>query len=178
MANKTVIIYHSETGFTKRYAEWIAQALSCDCMEFKKADKQNFDAYETIIYGGWAMGGSVSKIKWFKKNMTKWEGKRLALFCVGASPIENPEIAEAMKKWFTPEESGKVSTFYCPGGLNYEKMTAQYRMMMKMFIKMLKGKKDKAEADLKQIEMISSSYDISDRKYIEPIVEWANSEEP
>ena len=46
--------------------------------------------------------------------------------------------------------------------------------MMKMFIGALKAKKDKTEEEKIQIEMISKSYDISDKKYIEPIVEWAN----
>ncbi len=43
--------------------------------------------------------------------------------------------------------------------------------MMKMFIKTLKAKKDKTEKDEEVIRMISSSYDISDKKYIEPILE-------
>ena len=44
-----------------------------------------------------------------------------------------------------------------------------------MFVKMLKGKKDKTEADMEQIKMVSGSYDISDKKYIDPIVEWAKT---
>jgi len=40
-----------------------------------------------------------------------------------------------------------------------------------MFVKMLKAKKDKTEEDEIMIKMISSSYDISDVKYIEPILE-------
>ena len=43
--------------------------------------------------------------------------------------------------------------------------------MMKMFIKALKAKKDKTEDDEMMIKMISSSYDISDKKYIEPILD-------
>ena len=43
--------------------------------------------------------------------------------------------------------------------------------MMKMFIKALKAKKDKTEAEQIMIKMISSSYDISDKKYIEPILQ-------
>jgi len=39
-----------------------------------------------------------------------------------------------------------------------------------MFIKTLKAKKDKTEEDEYMIKMISSSYDISDIKYIEPIL--------
>ena len=47
------------------------------------------------------------------------------------------------------------------------------KLMMKMFISVLKAKKDKTEAEKIQAEMISKSYDISDEKYIEPIVDWA-----
>ena len=78
-----------------------------------------------------------------------------------------------MKNWFTKEEHQKVKTFYCPGGFNYERMSGTSKLMMKMFISALKAKKDKTEAEKIQIEMISKSYDISDKKYIEPIVKWA-----
>ncbi len=44
------------------------------------------------------------------------------------------------------------------------------KIMMKMFIKMLKAKKDKTEEEQEMIKIISKSYDISDRKYIEPIL--------
>ena len=29
---KTIVIYTSQTGFTKRYAEWIAEAAEADCL--------------------------------------------------------------------------------------------------------------------------------------------------
>ena len=43
--------------------------------------------------------------------------------------------------------------------------------MKKVFIKTLKAKKGKTEADQEMIKMISGSYDISDKKYIEPILQ-------
>ena len=142
-------------------------------MEFSQAGKMDFASYGTIIFGGWACAGSVSKLKWFKTNMKKWEGKKLAVYCVGGSPIENPEIEIAMKKWLSEEEREKVALFYCPGGFDYDKMSGPSKLAMKMFISMLKTKKDKSEEDKVMIEMISKSYDISDKKYIEPIVAWA-----
>ncbi len=42
---------------------------------------------------------------------------------------------------------------------------------MKLFIKTLKAKKDKTQEEQEMIKMISASYDISDRKYIEPILQ-------
>ncbi len=64
-----------------------------------------------------------------------------------------------------------TKVFYCLGGFNYKKMSTTSKLMMKMFIKMLKAKKNKTEEDEVMIKMISSSYDISDIKYIESILD-------
>ncbi len=168
---KTIVIYNSQTGFTKRYAEWIAEATGADCLELSAAKKKDMTAYEAIIFGGWACAGSISKISWFKGNIDKWADKKLIVFCVGGSPIDNPEIEQALKQNFQESDLKKVSVFYCPGGFNYEKMSTPSRLMMKMFVKMLKVKKNKTQEEQVMIKMISSSYDISDKKYIEPILE-------
>ncbi len=169
---KTIIIYTSQTGFTKRYAEWIAEAAGADCLELSAAKKKDFTSYEAIIFGGWACAGNIYKIGWFKGNINKWADKKLIAFCVGASPIENPDIEEAFQRIFNESERKKVKVFYCPGGFNYEKMSAPSKLVMKIFIKILKSKKDKTEKERAMIEMISSSYDISDKKYIEPILDY------
>ena len=70
-----------------------------------------------------AIVNEISKLKWFKKNIAKWSDKKLAVFCCGASPIDNPEIGRDLPKNFTEEELKAIRWFYCPGGLNYEKMS-------------------------------------------------------
>jgi len=172
---KTAVVYTSQTGFTKRYAEWIAEAVGADCMDLSEAKKLSMDAYDAIVYGGWACAGGISKLSWFKGNINKWAGKKLIAFCVGGSPLENPEIEGALRKNFNDTEWEKVKVFYCPGGFNYEKMSKTSKVMMKMFVKALEAKKDKTEEEKIMVQMISSSYDISDKKYIEPIVECLNS---
>lgn len=167
---KTIVIYNSQTGFTKRYAEWIAEATGADCFELSAAKKKDLTAYEAIIFGSWACAGSIRKLSWFKGNVDRWQDKKLIAFCVGANPIDSPEIDPAMKRNFTESEREKINVFYCPGGLNYEKMPALSKLMMKMPLITLKAKKNKTEADQEMIKMISASYDISDRKYIEPIL--------
>lgn len=168
---KTIVIYNSQTGFTKRYAQWIAEATGADCLELSAAKKKNMAAYEAIIFGSWACAGSISKLSWFKAHLDEWSGKKLIAFCVGASPIESPEIESGLKQSFKGVESEKVNVFYCPGGLNYERMAAPSKFAMKMLVKALKAKKDKTEREQEMIKMISASYDISDRKYIEPILD-------
>lgn len=172
---KTVVIYNSQTGFTRRYAEWIAEAAGADCFALTEAKKKSMDEYDAIIFGGWACAGGISKLSWFKGNIDKWSGKKLIAFCVGGSPTENPEIETALRQNFNAEEWEKVNVFYCPGGFNYEKMSAASKLMMKMFVKTLKAKKNKTEEEEVMVKMIASSYDISDKKYIEPILACLNN---
>lgn len=167
---KAAVIYNSRTGFTKKYAEWISEAVGADCFELGTAKKQNFDIYDAIVFGGWACAGSISKISWFKSNIDKWSGKILIAFCTGGSPAESPEIETFLRNNFSGAEQKKVRVFYCPGGFNYEKMSVGSKLMMKMFRKMVDAKKDKTEADIEMLKMISHSYDISDKKYVEPII--------
>ena len=167
---KTVVIYSSQTGFTRRYAEWIAEAAGADCLELSDAKKKDFSAYEAIIFGSWACAGGISKIRWFKERIDGWEGKKLIAFCVGGSPMENPDVEAALNRNFSEPERKKVKVFYCPGGFCYEKMSTISKLMMKMFLKTLKAKKEKTQDEEAMIKMISSSYDISDKKYIEPIL--------
>lgn len=169
---KAIVIYNSQTGFTRRYAEWIAEETGADCLELSAAKKKDLSAYEAIIFGGWACAGSISKIGWFKGNMDQWADKKLIAFCVGAGPMDNPEIDTALKRNFNEREQEKIKIFYCPGGLNYEKMSSPSKLMMKMFVKTLKAKKDQTEAEQIMVKMLSSSYDISDKTYIEPILQY------
>lgn len=166
-----IVIYNSQTGFTKRYAEWISEATGADCIELAAAKKKDLSAYETIIFGSWACAGSVSKLGWLKNNAGKWADKKLIVFCVGGSPIDSPEIEQFLKKILKKPELKNASAFYCPGGFNYEKMPASSKLMMKMFVKALKAKKGKTEEEEEMVKIISSSYDISDKKYIEPVLD-------
>ena len=169
---KAIVVYNSQTGFTKRYAEWICQASGAECVELKQAKKVSFSDYDAIVYGGWCMAGGVTKLDWFKKQISGLTdaGKKILVYVVGASPAESPDISVAMKKVFSGDEWKGVKTFYCPGGLNYDKMNFFSRFLMKMLAKSLKSKKDASEKDIQMAEMISKSYDIADKKYIEPIL--------
>jgi len=171
---KTAVIYTSQTGFTKQYAEWIAEDVQGDCMTVAEAEKKDLSGYDAIVFGGWCFAGSIKKLDWFKKKAAQWADKKKVVYAVGASPLENPELQEGLRKNFTDEEWAQISVFYCPGGLCYEKMSGVSRVMMKMFVRMLA--KNKSEKEQAMAKMLSKSYDISDRKYIAPMVEYLKAE--
>ena len=171
---KTAIIYVSQTGFTKQYAEWLSEEVQGDCMTAAEAEKKDLSGYDAVVFGGWCFAGSIKKLDWFKKKAAQWADKKKVVYAVGASPLENPELQEGLRKNFTDEEWAQISVFYCPGGLCYEKMNGVSRVMMKMFVRMLA--KNKSEKEQAMAKMLSKSYDISDRKYIAPIVECLKAE--
>ncbi len=72
----------------------------------------------------------------------------------------------------TDEQKKYIEVFYCQGGFNYDKMKPQYKLAMKLFVSTLKNKKNATEKEKAVAEIVSSSYDVSDIKYIEPIVEY------
>jgi len=172
---KTLVVYTSQTGFTGKYAEWLAERMQGDVLDIKDAQKKDaafFDGYQAIVYGGWAMAGTVVKAKWFLDKAPSWTDKRLAMFCVGGSPNESPDVEKMLSNFSADEKNHNVKLFYCQGGINYEKMNTASRLTLKMFVGALKKKKDASEEVKKMAEMISKTYDISDKKYVEPIAEY------
>ena len=174
---KTLIIYTSQTGFTKKYAQWLTDEMKADMYDLKDAKKKNtafFEAYDAIVYAGWVMAGKVVKANWFLGKANGWKGKRLAVVAVGGSPNDNPDVEAALRKLIPDDQKQYIKAFYCQGGFDYDKMKGPYKLAMKMFVSALKKRKD--EKSRQTAEYISKSYDISDVKYIQPIAAYLRGE--
>lgn len=164
---KVLILYSSKTGFSKRYAQWLAESLNCQAVPFKERKSVNGNDYEKIILFGGLYAGQMSGLKWLKSKLPTLSGKRLAAVVVGCSPMEWPDLSESMTKLLgdTPEIKG----FYCQGGLDYEHMGAVDRAMMAALRAALKSQPDKAE----MLAGISQSFDGTKREYLDPVIQWA-----
>lgn len=164
---KVLILYSSKTGFSKRYAQWLAESLNCQAIPFKERKSVNGNDYEKIILFGGLYAGQMSGLKWLKSKLPALSGKRLAAVAVGCSPMEWPDLSESMTKLLgdTPEIKG----FYCQGGLDYEHMGAVDRAMMAALRAALKSQPDKAE----MLAGISQSFDGTKREYLDPVIQWA-----
>ena len=144
--------------------------MGADCFSLSQAKGVDFSPYGAVVYGSWACAGKIRKLGWFKSRIRGWSGKRLAVFCVGASPAESPEIEPFLRRSFTDEERERAAVFYCPGGLNYEGMPLPSKLMMRSFAKSTRAKKGKTPEEEVMAGMIGASYDIADQRYIEPIL--------
>ena len=173
MNGKILVCYKSVTGFTKKYAEMIAEELDCTLMDFKEVTVETLSQYDTVVFGGRCYAGAIDGLKKVKELIAKCNVKNFVVFAVGATPnIAEETIQETWRRNLTPDELHSISHFYMQGGLSYEKMPLHEKLMMKAFAAVMKSKikKDKTEKDQEFIRMISSSYDISEKEYIEPLV--------
>ncbi|MGN1111655.1 MAG: flavodoxin domain-containing protein [Acutalibacteraceae bacterium] len=170
---KTIVIYNSQTGFTKQYAQWIAQELQCDSVSLQRINEIALSDFDTIIFGSWCHAGRIKKLNWVFEELKKDANKNYVVFAVGASPMDSPDVEKTMEQ--NIPKNSIVKGFYFQGGLNYEKMNLSSRAMMKLFSSMLKKKKDATESERKMAEMVSRSYDISDKRFIVPLLRYVHS---
>lgn len=177
---KTIIIYTSQTGFTKKYADWIAQDTAGELMTLKEAEKKPesfFSSFDTIIYGGWIMAGTIQKSKWFTNRIEKWKSKKLVLFGVGASPVsDQKEIEEMFQNVLTAEQLEYVQTFYFQGGVNYDHMPLSSKLLLKTLVSSLRKKESRTKKEESMLEILSENKDCSDKASIAPVVSYLKGE--
>lgn len=169
---KVLVVYSSKTGFTAKYAKWIAEEVSADCMTVKEAADVDTGSYDAVLYGGGFYAGRINGADWMKKRIPSLKGKKAAVFATGALPEDSPEIKGAIDNNFSKEEQKTVTCFYYQAGINYEEMGWKSRIMMAGFRKMLKGKKDKTEQEKAMEQGISASFDVTDRRKLDGLFAW------
>lgn len=177
MNKQVLVVYKSVTGFTKQYAQWIAEALHCETMDLKEASSTAMSNYQTIIFGGRFHAGFVDGLKKAKALFGESAARRLVIFGTGATlGTQIDMINEAWKNNLTPEELNEIPHFYMESGLRQEKMPLGDKLMLKVFAAMVKGKKEKTEYEKAMAQALGESYDHSSREFIKPLVECVRQE--
>jgi len=117
---KRVIVYTSNTGHTKMYADMLGEKLNLDVYDLKEAKgKVNKDT--EVIYLGWV---SASMIKGLKKAM-----KSFNVILVGA--VGMMEKSNDYTK-FMDINKIDLPFFYLRGGVNYDKLKGLKKTLLQM----------------------------------------------
>ena len=98
--DRGIILYRSKYGATARYAEWLAEETGFDILRTKEASAEKLGSYDTIVLGGGIYASGIAGIGFLRKNRKQLQGKRLAVFCVGASPYEEKAFQELYARNF------------------------------------------------------------------------------
>ena len=172
-----IILFESKYGSTKRYAQWLYEETGFDMKEVKRAAVDEALQYDIIIFGGGIYASGIAGLSFMKKNYDLLKGKRIAVFCCGASPYEENafrQVAEHNMKGFKE----KIPLFYCRGAWDMSTMTFRDRTLCSLLRKAV-GKKDPANYEVWEKALMAAgeeACDWTDRMYIQPIVEWIQAE--
>lgn len=179
--NKTVVVYQSKYGSTKKYAEWISEELSCDLFERKNITPNQLEYYETIIYGGGLYAGGVSGIKLITKSFEQLKNKDIIIFTCGlADPkdeINVKGIREGLNKVLQEEMKDTIKIFHLRGAIDYSKLGIVHKYMMSMLYKMTlkKNYESLREEEKEMIDTYGKVVNFMDKEAINPIVLYAKN---
>ncbi len=110
---KTVIIYYSYTGTTKKYVEKMKELIDCDLVEIKPKKDIKSKGFASYITGGF------QSMKKESPELMDYDFKRDDYdFFIFASPVWAYTYAPALRSFFEREEikNKKVSYFYTHKG--------------------------------------------------------------
>jgi len=170
----TIVIYKSKYGSTKAYAEWIAEELDCkavDAADFKATD---FDAYDTIIYGGGLYAEMIAGISLITKNLDKLTDKKIAVFSTGLTPLDCHEYYDKMvvEKNFKEGVPSNVKVFNFMGKMIIDELSLPHRTAIKMLKKVMSGKKNPTDMEKLLAELCDADGDFTDRSEIKELIEY------
>lgn len=176
---KTVVIYKSTYGSTKKYAQWLAEELACDLFERTLFKKEQFSHYDTIIYGGGLYASGISGVDLLSKNFDLIKDKKIILFTCGLTDPNNVQIVQGIRdninKVFNEEKLSQMNIFHLRGAMNYPKLSFVHKSLMNVLCKMLSKKDDstlRAE-DKQMLDAHGKALDFIDKSTIKEILEVA-----
>lgn len=160
------IVYTSNSGFTKKYAEMLGEELKIPVYDFKSLSGKVAKTDE-IIYMGWIMAGGIQNYKKAKKMFNI-----KAVCAVGMSVSDGKQDKELVKKYDMKER-----LFYLQGGFDKTKLKGIYRFMMNSLEKAIKpkleAKIDKTADEIEMLEMMNHGKDCVKKENLEEIICWA-----
>jgi len=172
---KAIVVFKSTSGFTKRYAEWIAEELGADLSCAGKAGKADLMKYDVVIFGGCLHAVGISGIELIKGSLDALVGKSIVVFAVGASPWSEAIVEELEERNFTKEERARIKLFYMRGGFNLGKLGFPYRILMILFKYKLEMKKKKTADEEGMIRAYANPVDFTVKEYIGGLTDYVKA---
>ena len=132
-----IVIYGSQYGTAKRYAEELANRTRFVLKSYE--DVEDINTYETIIYIGALYAGGVMGMKKTFKNMKDCGNHRIIIATVGLADPSDKEntdtIKNGMKNQLSKEVYDKAMIVHLRGGIDYSKLGFKHKTMMGMLYK-------------------------------------------
>jgi hypothetical protein len=159
-----VIVYESKTGFTKKYADMLAVKTQLKVFPVKELSKVKQD--EEIIFLGWMKVGKIQVLEKLRRYSIK------AICGSGTGRTAEPDTETVIAR----NKIEGVPFFYLRGGcFPLKDLKGMDKIMLSMFVKMPKNRKEKDEKLEEAIAIIENGFDGVKEENLKPVLQWLNS---
>ena len=123
---KLAIVYCSQTGHTKRYAEWLADEFGITAIPLKQVDSLTIAEADLVVFCTWYHAAGLAKAAWLQKQLEIYPEEKFVVLGVGATPMPCEEWPEseheqAFCNSFPKEKYPNLVHFYAQGGFRFDK---------------------------------------------------------
>ena len=178
---RTLVLYRTSHGSTKRYAEWIADALNGEAVEATKRTSPDWMAkiqtYDFVIFGANINERGMNGLPEFRSALTRVRPKNIAYFCVGSYPSSEDTRLTHYKDNFKPGELDENAFFYFRGRLDFIGLKFWEKRILGAHMKKLEKMypEDRNEAESQVLEAYYDDVDWSDKRTIIPLVKYVRT---
>lgn len=168
---KAIIIYGTNYGTTRRYAEELAKRTGIQATSYEMVDIPK--DCEIIIYFGGLYAGGVKGLKETLPAIRKTDYRRLIIATVGLADVEDEEninnIRSALSRQLPPEVYERAEIYHFRGGIDYSRLNLPHKTMMKLLYTKAKNlPEDKKNAEVRaMIETYGKQVDFVDFKKLD-----------
>lgn len=166
-----VVIYASKTGFTGRYAGWIAESLHCPALPLAGLRAEALKSYRLVIYGGGVYSGNIAGLKDIKRLLAQNPRMPWVAFAVGVTQSSESVLQSLQKQNFPAGESRPSHFFYFPGGINFEQMSLWDKLLMGIFLHYATKNSANSQGN-PALPARLTSVDLTDRASIRPLFDY------
>ncbi len=156
------VVYCSNTGSAKKYAELLSERTGLTCVDISQ--RASLPADEEIVFIGWIMAGALQGYKEIKESFSN-----IKAVC-GVGMMKSEKSTEEVKA-----KNGITEPyFFLPGDFDISKLKGMYKMMMGMMLRMMKSKVKESgnEKEAEMLKMLENGIVLFDPDEIGPVADF------
>lgn len=179
MNMKTIVIYKSKYGSTKKYAEWIAEELGCEAVDSKNIKPEDLKEYDNIVYGGGLYAEVIAGVSLITKNIDILSDKKIAIYTTGLTPLDCHEYYDKMVlgKNFKTGVPDNIRVFNYLGKMIVSELSLPHKTAIKALQKLMSAKENPTEMEKMLIQLCDADGDFCDKTQIENLVDYIKEQE-
>ena len=176
----SIIIYGSQYGSTRRYAEKLSELTSIPAVSFKESP--HISGQDTIIYMGGLYAGGVLGLSKTLRSISPQEIRRLFIVTVGLSDPSKPETTEnvhkSLQKQLSSELFQHAKLFHLRGAMDNGELHLGHRTAMALLYQSLRRMPSEkwTEEDRALMDTYGKQVDFVDFEALEPVIRELNKE--